>query len=102
MVSASVPSQSNIKPLIFIERGEVETPESTLKRRQLIFEVAGHQRLDQGIEIAVDHIRKIVEREFDAVISDAVLRKVVGADALVAFAGADLRLALRGVFGIFL
>src|SRR5689334_15977281 len=43
----------------------------------------GHdQGLDQRIEIARHHPVQIVEREADAVVGHAVLRKVVGADLL--------------------
>ena len=54
------------------------------------------------VQFAFHHNGQIVKRQFDAMVGDAVLRKIVGADSFVAFAGADLRLALRGVFGVFL
>src|SRR5262245_4041411 len=60
-----------------------------------------HERFNQAIQIAFDDGGQIVNRDFDAVIGDAVLREVVSADAFVAFAGADLGFALRGVFGGF-
>ena len=53
------------------------------------------------IDVAFDEGGQIVKSEFDAVIGDAVLREIVGADSFVAFAGADLGFALRGVFGVF-
>ncbi len=61
-----------------------------------------HQRLDERVEVAVNEICQIVERDFDAMIRDTVLRKIVGADFLAAFAGADLVFAVRGVFCVFL
>lgn len=65
-------------------------------------EVVGDERLDEGVELAVEHGAEVVEGQFDAVIGDAVLGEVVGADSFVAFAGADLGAALGGVFGVFL
>ena len=61
-----------------------------------------HQRLNQRVEVAVNEAGQIVERDFDAVVGDAVLREIVGADFFAAVAGADLLFAVRGVFGIFL
>src|SRR6185312_4021916 len=40
------------------------------------------------------------ERQVDAVVSDAALREIIGADALAAVAGADLLLAIGGPRGI--
>ena len=42
------------------------------------------------VEIALDDAIELVERELDAVIADAILRIVVGADLRAALAGADL------------
>ena len=51
----------------------------------------GGQRVDQFAQrFAGDHLRQLVERQVDAVIGDAALREIVGADALGAVAGADL------------
>src|SRR5215472_3263177 len=41
-------------------------------------------------------------RQADAVIGEAVLREVVGANLFAAIAGADLRLALRSLCGVLL
>src|SRR5437016_4152130 len=51
--------------------------------------------VDQLVEVALEHGRQPMEREPDAVIGDARLREVVGADPLAALAGADLALAIR-------
>ena len=40
------------------------------------------QGADELIEVAVHHIGQLVQRQIDAVIGDASLRKIVGADAL--------------------
>ena len=51
----------------------------------------GGQRLDDLVErLAVEHLVELVERQVDAVVGDPPLRKIVGADALGAVAGADL------------
>src|ERR1700688_5027675 len=61
------------------------------------------QRLDEQVEIAVEHALELMQREVDAVVGDARLRKVVGADLLAAITGPhhrssgrlELRIALR-------
>src|SRR6478735_6833340 len=85
--------------------GSVVLPGTTLPHRnrparelgQLLLEVRPLQRLDDRVEVALHHRRQVVEREPDAVVRDAVLREIVGADAFAAAAGADLAPALRGV-----
>ena len=70
-------------------------------RRQQGRLMLGHQRLDDFVErFAFDDLRQLVERQIDAVIGDAALRKIIGADALGAVARADLALALGGARGI--
>src|SRR5579862_7361944 len=49
------------------------------------------QALDDVLDVTVHDARQVVLREADAVIGDAVLREVVGADLLGAVARADLR-----------
>src|SRR6201999_4164697 len=52
-------------------------------RGQLCGLVLRRQRVDQFAQrFARDHLRPLVERQVDAVIGDAALRKIVGADAL--------------------
>ena len=61
----------------------------------------GHQRVDDLAErLAFHHLRQLVERQIDAVVGDAALRKIIGADALGAVAGADLAAPLGGARGV--
>src|SRR5438876_6195682 len=79
-----------------IERGDSAPPSSApafiassgAQRLGLLF---GRERVDQRIERAVEHLVELMEREIDAMVGDARLRKVVGADALGAVARADHR-----------
>ena len=48
------------------------------------------QRVDDRVEVAVEHLVEVVRLEADPVVGDPVLREVVGADALGAVDGADL------------
>src|SRR5689334_1698328 len=38
------------------------------------------QSIDEFVDLAIDHVGQIVERETDAMIGDTALREVVGAD----------------------
>ena len=49
--------------------------------RQLLGRVLGGERADDVIQFPVHDALDLVEREVDAVVGDAALRKVVGADA---------------------
>ena len=53
------------------------------------------QRVDQLVEIALEHGGQPVQGEVDPVIGDPALGKVVGADPLAALAGADLAPPVR-------
>ena len=64
--------------------------------------VGSLQRVDQSVEIAVNHAIEVMKREFDAVVGHAVLREIVGANVFVSLAGADLAVALGAVFFGFL
>ena len=56
----------------------------------------GRQRVDQFAQrLAGNHLWKLIEREVDAMVGDAALRKIIGADALGAVAGADLLATIR-------
>src|SRR5690606_18907759 len=57
-------------------------------RRELLGLVRRVQRLEQLVHVAVQDRVELVEREPDAVIGQAVLREVVGADALGSIARA--------------
>src|SRR5580658_10198677 len=67
-----------------------------------MFQVVRHERFDDTVQLAVDEGGKIVQSQFNAMIGHAILRKVVGANAFVAFAGADLFLAPSRVLGVLL
>src|ERR1035438_7392105 len=54
------------------------------------------QRVDHGLDAAVHEVRQLVRGEADAMIGNAVLREVVGADLLAAIAAAHHRPALLG------
>src|SRR5712692_3472425 len=56
------------------------------------------QWLDQFADVAGHDGVELVKSQIDAVIGDAVLREVVGADAIAAVAGADEGAALFGPF----
>ena len=60
------------------------------------------QRVGHRLQVAGDDLVEVVQREADAVVGEAVLREVVGANPLAAVAGADERLALGGPLGVFL
>src|SRR5688572_4918034 len=63
---------------------------------QLLLDVRHLERFDDRFEMAVHHPRQIVRGEADAVIGDAALRVVVGADLRRAVAGAHLGLSHPG------
>ena len=66
----------------------------------LLLAVVFDQGVDHRSEVAGQDIVELVERQVDAVIGEAVLGKVVGADPLAAVARADLRLAFAGPLGV--
>ena len=75
----------------------VERAASIAFGRQQLGLMVGDQRVDDLAQrLALHHLRQVVERQVDAVVGDAALREVVGADALGAVARADLVLALGG------
>src|SRR4051812_31247998 len=63
---------------------------------ELLGLVLARERVDQLVELAVHDAVDLVKGEVDAVVGDAALRKVVGADARGAVARADERFARRG------
>src|SRR5438876_11511724 len=79
---------------------------SSASRHRRVFQafryIRGLQRADQFVEIAVNHAIKIMKRQTDAMIGDAVLWKVVSANFLFSPTSADLAAALRAVFFGFL
>ena len=52
--------------------------------------ISGAQVLDQVIDFTIEHGRNIAQVPLDPMVSDAILREVVGPDLLAAFARANL------------
>jgi hypothetical protein len=57
------------------------------------------ERLDDRVEVAVQHLHEVVGLVAAAVVGHAVVREVVGPDLLAAVDGADLRAAHGAVLG---
>src|SRR2546421_6033447 len=94
MVSARVPSQSNISPRMIMGSG--------WQSLESLLHFVSHERFDQGVHVAFDEVLKIVEGQVDAMVGHAVLGEIVGANLLAPFAGADLRPALVVIAGLLL
>ena len=60
----------------------------------------GRERLGELVQLALEHAVELVDGQLHAVVGDAALRIVVGADLLGALAAADLRPPLRGELGL--
>src|SRR5271155_1558814 len=61
----------------------------------------GDQRIDKFTErLALHDLRQLVEREVDAMLRHAALRKIVGSDAFRAIASSDLAATFGGAGGI--
>ena len=56
------------------------------------------ERGDDGVQPAFEDVSEAVEGEVDAVVGDAALRVVVGADAFASVAAADQAFALCRLF----
>src|SRR6266852_7316264 len=69
---------------------------SRLSQSLLLVEIL--ERLDELTDFPGDDGVELVKRQVDAMVGQAVLRKVVGADAFAAVAGADEGAALLGAF----
>ena len=71
-----------------------------LRSHQFLFEPLGlevsAEGFDDWVEAAVEERVELMERQPDAVIGEAVLGKVVGANLLATLASADHRVALLG------
>src|SRR5690242_209214 len=70
------------------------------KRRffQSLGDISGLERLNHLFEVPVNHAVQIINRQPDAVIGQAVLRKIISANFLLAAASPNLSAALRAVF----
>src|SRR5664280_2829623 len=64
--------------------------------------VVGDQGIEDGIHFALHHEIELMERQADAVIADAILREVIGADFLAAVARTHHALALGAQHGLLL
>src|SRR3954463_3099632 len=60
---------------------------------KLLLHVGDFEGVDEGLDLAVEHPRELVQREVDAVIGDPILRIIVSADLGGPVTGAHLRLA---------
>src|SRR5512137_2786250 len=66
---------------------------SSVERGQAHLQVVGRQGADNAVKVSVDHRREVIDAQFDAMVGDPVLRKVVGANLLIALACSHLGLA---------
>ena len=72
-----------------------------LHRRELRRLMLGDQHVDQLVQgLALDHLVELMQRQADAMIGHAALRKIIGADALRAVAGADLATPVLRALGV--
>lgn len=69
---------------------------SILEKGEALQDFGADEGIEEGIEIAFDEVREVVEGDLDPVIGDAVLGEVVGADLFGAVAGTDLAAAFAG------
>src|SRR3954447_144024 len=78
----------------------VTPPASGIEVGELARSLVEQQRLDDEGEGSGEHVGEAIDREADAVIGDAVLLVVVGADLLAATTAAHLRPPLGRQLGI--
>ena len=80
--------------------GAAKTAQRRLRFHQLLLQALGFEvrdeRVDERASLPSIDFGELVQGETDAVIGDAVLRKIVGADFFGAVAGLDLAAALGG------
>src|SRR5207248_2955428 len=67
--------------------------------REALRLVRGDERVDEPVELAIEHSRQVGEVHVDAMIGQAILREVVGPDLVRPIAGADHRAPGEG-FGL--
>src|SRR3954468_17944418 len=63
---------------------------------ELLLDVGNLERFNEGVDVAVENFRELVESEINAVVGDAILRIVVGADLRGAVASSNLSLPHPG------
>ena len=69
-------------------------------RGKLLGLMFGHQRVAQFADVAVHDVVHLVQGEVDAVVGDAALREIIGANALAAVDRADLAGPVRRSVGL--
>ena len=65
---------------------------------QAFCDIGGLQRVDQFVEIAINHAIEVMKRQADAMVGHAVLREIIGADFFFTSTGTDLAATLCTVF----
>src|SRR4030095_8169961 len=65
---------------------------------QAFCDIGGLQRVDQFVEIAVNHAIEVMKRQADAMVGHAVLREIIGTDFFFTSTGTDLAATLCTVF----
>src|SRR4029450_1509905 len=61
----------------------------------------GHHRVNDLVKcLAFHHLRQFVDREIDAMIGDAALRKIIGSNPFRAIARSNLAAPFRGPLGV--
>ena len=71
------------------------------QRRELGLIIRFLERGDDLVDLAFHHLRQAVKREADAVLGDAILEKMIRADAFATVARTDLVASHGRVFGVF-
>ena len=71
------------------------------QRRELGLIIRFLERGDDLVDLAFHHLRQAVKCEADAVLGDAILEKMIRADAFATVARTDLIAAHGRVFGVF-
>src|ERR1700730_4143637 len=97
-----VPPASAAAAALSPVRGSAMASGSTGLRAQRLGLLARGECVDKRIDCAVEHLVELMQRQVDAMVGDAGLGKVVGADALGAIAGTDHRAARRRDLGFLL
>src|SRR5690349_4833614 len=100
--SASWPNAGVSSRAISLVSAPSERGASRASPTELLLHVGKLERVDHRLDVAVHHARQVVRGEADAMIGEAALRKVVGADLRRAVARAHLQLAHARAFGLLL
>src|SRR5882724_2991353 len=103
-VSRGEPTDTPLRVSIAARRDSSRVVIAALHGNQAIFAVRfeflcfemRYQSIHEHFDLAIHHALELVQREADAMIRYAILRKVVGANFFAAVAGLDLGAALLG------